>query len=1156
MRLRRLTINALPGITPGFTFEPQEAGVTIVTGPNAIGKSSLARALKYLLGGTDRRDPPALSLEAEFDSGEARWLVSRNGRQIQWMRDGKATEPPNLPTGDQIGLYRLSMESLLADDQDDQALAETIWRALRRGFDLNAPRIPLKGRWGRAEERDLLKARNQLGEVERHYAALQADEARLPGLDRRIEAAQEASDRLDHLQQAMDLHRAIERRGSCQQAIDQFPADMDKLRGNELERLGASDKRLEELRTSAEEAKRNLQLAQEERQGSGLADAAPQSEVVARIGERLNAIGDLARDRAHAQEKVTEAEAALRAAQADFEGGERAPNLSPESLEQAMGIVEPLVEAEARLHALNQQLKLAGEPPDESEIEQHRAGVQALRAWLASSEQPSASHKRIGSAVWFGALALAAIALVVALIEQAWSGLAAIAVGVASLFWALIAEAGRAARTPSSADDAKKAFANSGLEPPKEWSTAAVGEHLRHTIEQRLNDLLAQGKRASGASQLNLDIEEAKSAIEALNAEKAELAKAIGFDPTLAGAPFHRLVKVASDWDQARRQCEESKSALAKLDGNITDQTAQMRHFLEQWRAADAPAIDATGSDTAIGELRIAFNQLKERLQAANDAQGKITSCKREIASLERQITGAEQDLQDLFAEITLEPHQRGELEDRIAHLTEWNEASQSLGDAKRDESNLRTALAEHAALIATVEAGEVERLKDDLEIARRKADSHTELIKERKGISTRLEEAGRNHRLEHAVGKHDIAKAALEDKRDEALRHQATEVLLEEVEAQFTIEHEPDLLRRAKERFEQVTAHDFTLELRDGNRFAARDLKQEQLRTLEELSSGTRMQLLLALRLAWTEAQEQGGESLPLFLDEALTTSDEDRFTVMAKTLTELAKEGKRQIFYLSARRHESALWHQATGTEPSTFDLAEVRFGSMRPEPEDFHVETPPSLPPPTGYDAASYAALLGVPRFDPHLEPGTVHLFHLLRDDLELLHRLMSTWRLTSLGQLESLLASSSAEGAIPEPATRRRLQLRSAATRAWTDLWRQGRGRPVNRAALEQSGAVSARFTDQVAELADALQGDGFALVNALREGRVARFHTSKADDLEQWLADEGYTDAQHRLPLDERHHLTLAEVAPPSEEATAISQFVTWLEAAPAVRSQN
>ena len=83
--------------------------------------------------------------------------------------------------------------------------------------------------------------------------------------------------------------------------------------------------------------------------------------------------------------------------------------------------------------------------------------------------------------------------------------------------------------------------------------------------------------------------------------------------------------------------------------------------------------------------------------------------------------------------------------------------------------------------------------------------------------------------------------------------------MLLDDVENAFKTEREPDLLRKARERFEQVTAHAFTLELRGKEEFAARDLKQDELRSPTELSSGTRMQLLLALRLAWTEDRERG---------------------------------------------------------------------------------------------------------------------------------------------------------------------------------------------------------------------------------------------------------------------------------------------------------
>ncbi|MCY4342445.1 MAG: AAA family ATPase [Gammaproteobacteria bacterium] len=1151
MRLRRLTINALPGITPGFTFAPPDAGVILITGPNAIGKSSLARALKHLLGGVDRRgDPPALSLAAEFDIGGSRWQVTRNGGQVVWMRDGEPTTSPSLPSAGQISLYRLSMESLLADDPSDQAMAEELWRALRGGFDLDAPRTALGSRWGRKEEGALSKARSGLGNVERRYAALRSDEAKLPALDRDIEAAQRAAERLEQLQQAMELHRAIDLREDLHDAVKQFPPDMDKLKGNELERLEACDAKDAELRARMQDEQRKLQAAQADWQDSGLADAAPEAETVARMEARLNALDRHAGDRARAEKDATEAEAALQAAQAQFQGSGEAPNLSADSLEQARAIVEPWVDAQARLRELQQQLKLAGEPPDDAEIDQHRAGVDALRSWLAAVAQPGPTRPGISSAIWLTASALAAIAAAVALIERAWSGLAVIVAAGLGLALALMGQAKRTGPATSAADDAMKAFMNTELDPPKEWASATVEGHLRRTVEPRLNELILQRERASVAPKLRAEIEDAQSAIERLGKEKAELAKAIGFNPELAGPPFYRLVEVASQWDQARKQFEASKLALAQLDGKVAAEAGEVRRFLEQRRTAEAPPFDATTANAAIEELRIAFNHLKRRLDAANDAQGKVASCRREVQSLQSQIKGVEKDVQGLLAEAALETHQRDELAGRIERLAEWKEAFEKLTDAMREESRLRSALAEHTELIAAVESGEIEQLKADLERARSKANTYTDVIKERQRIETQLDEAGREHDLERAAGALDAATATLEDKRDEALRSQATETLLSEIERQFRSQHEPDLLRRAKERFEQVTAHEFSLELRDGNRFAARDLKQGQLKTLEELSSGTRMQLLLALRLAWTEAQEQGGESLPLFLDEALTTSDEDRFAVMANTLTRLAEAGERQIFYLSARRHESALWRQATGAEPPVVDLAAVRFGTTRLEAKDFQVETPPSPPSPAGHDAASYAALLRVPRFDPHLEPGGIHLFHLLRDDLELLHRLMATWRIATLGQLDSLLASNAAKGAIPDAAVRSRLKQRCEATRTWTGLWRQGRGRPVNRAVLEQAAAITDNFIDGAAELADELQGDGAALIDALRQRRLSGFRKSKADEFEQWLADEGYTDNQDRLSPEARRRLTLAAVAPQGEESAAdVNQLVDSLEGA-------
>ena len=229
----------------------------------------------------------------------------------------------------------------------------------------------------------------------------------------------------------------------------------------------------------------------------------------------------------------------------------------------------------------------------------------------------------------------------------------------------------------------------------------------------------------------------------------------------------------------------------------------------------------------------------------------------------------------------------------RIELLAQWKEARGALDTANTEEALVRARLVERPDLVALAVGGDRARLQADHAMSDREAGEYTSLIQQRTEIETRLHDAGRDHRLEQAAAEEDRAKQALEDKRDEALLAAATATLLDDVEQAFVTEHEPAVLRRARDVFAQVTARAFDLRLCGDGTFVAHDVRQDAARALSELSSGTRMQLLLALRMAWIETLEQGGEALPLFLDEALTTSDETRFAAMAQSLERLAGTG-----------------------------------------------------------------------------------------------------------------------------------------------------------------------------------------------------------------------------------------------------------------------
>ena len=1222
MHLRKLAIHALPGIEPGFTFEPPSAGINIVTGPNAIGKSSLARALQYLLE-SHGTDPPALSLEAEFESAAARWQVSRNGSQIVWRCNGEVASRPALPGADRVGLFRLSVENLLDDsDANDKALAERLRRELHGNFDLGQPRIEIGRMFARHEARRLADAGKARRRVESEYAGLQRQEAELPALEREIEKAVAARARSEHLAQALILADAIDARKDRASALQRFPPDMDCLRGDELEQLEEYEKRALRLNEELRDRRRDLETAEANLERTGLAQATPAAEEVHAAEERLRQLDKKSVERESARTAGAEAGAALRDVLAHFNPEGEPPRLDSDAIRRAEGIAQPMMAAQCRRRELQEQLALAGEAPEAADVERQRDGVEALRAWLGGNAADSGrtrSSTKLPRLVSWVAVVAAAIAALTAFIQGALIAFAGTLVALIALGAALFLLRGRQSAAPSPTDAAMRRFDETDLPPPRQWSEQGVRQHLREVIEVRLNELTLQHTQAANSDRIRLQIGETDAAIERLEDERTALATEIGFDPRLPVAEFQRFIHLCSDWDRARTRHVQQRARLDLLDGDTADTAHLVRTFLDPWRAADAPALEDAAGRPAIVLLRGAFDDLRERIDAARKADDKIRAVKTEIQSLEQRVAEIDNAVGSLFAQAKVEPRDRVALAARIDQLPQWKEANTALHTATTQEALVRSRLVGQHALVALADEGERARLQADLQASTVEADEHTRLIQQQTEIRTRLSDAGTDGKLEQAAAEESRAIQALEDKRDDALLAVTTRTLLDDVERAFEAEHEPAVLRRARDVFAEVTAGAFELRLRGDGTFIAHDVRQETARELAELSSGTRMQLLLAVRLAWIETQEQGGETLPLFLDEALTTSDEERFAVMARSLERLAgaaedgrgtagngaadvdddrtgtwiEEGAgvgamdrprdvvaaeyraeagagadagaraenrmeggigavrgRQIFYLSARRHEPALWEQATGARPAVIDLAAVRFPSDVFVPEEYRVEASPSIPAPNGASAESYASLLGVPpRLDLYRPEGSIHLFHLLRDDLTLLHTLVDTWRIGSLGQLEVLLASDTARTALPGEDLQRRLRRRCRVVRAWVELWRQGRGRPVDRGVLEQCSAISATFIDRVADQAALVGGDAEALLQALREGKVDRFRSRKIDELEQWFAEEGYTDDQERLTAEDRRRLTLQRAAPETAvDADDVNRVVSWLEA--------
>ena len=698
--------------------------------------------------------------------------------------------------------------------------------------------------------------------------------------------------------------------------------------------------------------------------------------------------------------------------------------------------------------------------------------------------------------------------------------------------------------TVSGRRDAELRFTDTDFDAPS-WERVDVRSRLKE-LEDELGVLVAQRNSAAGSEQWKMELEEQETGLAELETRKTQLAETIGFDPTLPVSAIDRFIRLTRDWDKERGNLVDAEGKVKSFKEEINEATKQVVEILSRWQPDFSQAF--TGD---MDRLEPEFNALKLRLNSAKDALGIVDTENRMIASLKDQFRQNAEDVEKVYKDAGLAPGQLAALEECLERRKEWLNISKQLQETKFNEELIRTELKEEAELLALVDAAEEDSLDDQLGISEGRAGKLIARIDERSSMKAQIEQMETQHPLEDAIGAVAEARAVLVTQREAALTHKATEFLLDEVENTFRSEHQPLVLNNAQDLFSEVTAHAFELKLSENGEFTAIDTKQNAPRSLEELSTGTRMQLLLAVRMAWMRGQEQTGETLPVFLDEALTTSDEERFTVMAKSLDTLTKKDGIQVIYLSARQHEQDLWRHAIGMSPHLVDLAEVRSIPPTREVPIFKIVQRQPVPAP-GKSAVEYARVLGVPGIDPYREASEIHLFHLLRDDLTKLHSFMEDWRVDAVGPFATLLNQNTSSLLVEDPGKKAILQLRCHATEAWVQAWRQGRARQVGRIELEQSGAFSNTFIDKGTELAESpsVAGNAQSFLESLQNRGIWGFHKSRVAKLESWFEENGYTDKRPRLTADERHEQVLLVTDIQNDiELKDISTLITWLESA-------
>jgi len=531
------------------------------------------------------------------------------------------------------------------------------------------------------------------------------------------------------------------------------------------------------------------------------------------------------------------------------------------------------------------------------------------------------------------------------------------------------------------------------------------------------------------------------------------------------------------------------------------------------------------------GELRRVETHLDQLDGRRRDHAAAVEDLARQnevLANLESTAARRNEVESAIYAPLGLAPGDRAALASLLDQHDDYRTARQEVAALERDLETRRGDLERHRQVTGEIVESSHElarRLEADGKLAER-ADELTDRMAQ---IEARSEEARRGHTMEVALAELESARAVLAARRDEAEGAALGRMLLDEVMRQHESSSTPPLLRRARELLRRFTHGRYDLLVAaesNPGRFLVRESSSGKQLSLDQLSDGSRAQLLLSARLAFLLESEQG-QPLPLWLDESLAASDPQRFDAIACSLLALARRDGRQIFYLSCNPTDALAWQRAAVAEsksegeiPVTVtDLGQLRALVAAANADTLEVLDPAPLPAPpatAGHTAASYAREITAPQPDGFAPVDALHLVYLLPDRLPLLRELLVA-QAGTVGQWRALADIFVAASTITAT-NRTQIDARIDLAAALLEGWRVGRGLPVDAAVLAASGAVTDIFTAPLAQLLDEVGDDGARLIEALEGGAIKGFLRRKMEQLQAYLEGEGHID--HRPSLND------------------------------------
>ncbi len=1117
---------------PGIEIDDLSGGINVIFGPNASGKTTVASAIRTLLW----PERPALErghLIGFFGDKKGQWRVEFDDGRVSRQLDGReVAEGPRLPASEGSDRYYLCLRDLL--ETDGASFAEIILRESAGGYDVSSARQTLE--YTSSTPRRRKKTSEVEGAKKRWLEALDEQEKlrnhepEIERLQRERDEAREAAVRSEALRRALAYREASEELRQVQVQLDEFPDEMARVRGDEDEEL---TKYREELRRAAEEetaAQRVVDECEEVLEESPIPAGGLSAELLPTLKEYGSRLKELERSIESKRARLAKAEAIEEGARryiADTVNEEsNIEDVDADAVRELERIARQLddLEGDFRAFQVMESLLEDGDSKEDGDVDVLRPAIEGLRSWLrCATPVEESARQRDGDLGTAKGLSLAcavviggvAVGLSIA-VHLAWLVLLVVSVAVGWIFWRLRGSSsdvkgaqGQAISEQESRRQVyRRDFERLDIKGPDKWSEEAVEERLVELVDQWIEERLGREKRRrlkswradhqSAVSRRNEWEKERRKWMQKLNLRESEE----------ASSAFWMVSKIL-EWQQARIAREGVEAQLQDLVGEHRNIMGQTNELLSDVGYGGSSSVsEITGQIEAVEQQARRFESNRDRLQRGRS----------DVESAKTRRQHAETEIDELFERLGIAECDDDKVTDWCDKKGDYEAVRDVTRRAKQTAKMRKSDLEAHRAFESELLEMSREALQRELEELEKAAEAHDEIVEQLKSLEAEVKAAKKSADVEQRRADYEAVREELRRERELDARRAIGAVLVDHLQERTRDRSRPAVFHRARELFTRFTRGRYRLELSDEDaspEFYARDVTKQVGLSLNELSAGTRLQLFLAVRVAFVEVREDGLQA-PLVLDETLANSDDVRAANIIEAVRQIGERG-RQIFYFTAQRDEVEKWRfhlENSSVDWREVDLARLVDGAG--PGETYGVEVgPPSMSgvlAPGERSHKEYGEALGVGGgLDPWRPVEDVHLWYLVEDP-ECLYGLLKSG-VERWGQLREL-AERGGLGAVGV-SDRDYDQIRAGA-KVLDELAKAravGRGKPVNRRVLEASGAVSETFIERVSEVCDAVGGDAGRLLEAIDEGEVSRFRTDKAEELRQYLLAEGYLDRE-------------------------------------------